>query len=82
MPAWSSPTTLGRERHYRLRSEGLGVVADLLREIGAVAARPPVTEATLDGLDLEVRRVGRDRRADEQRQDATDVPHRATGEIA
>lgn len=70
---------VGRERHYRLRSEGLAVVADLLREL---AARPPVTEVVLDGLDLEVRRVGRDRRADEQRQDTTDVPHRATGEIA
>lgn len=49
----------GRERHYRLVRSGLAPVADLL---DAVAPRPRFTERDLDGLDLEVRRAGRDRR--------------------
>lgn len=52
-------TDQGRERHYRLDRKGLLPVADLLREL---APTPLVSEHALDGLDLEVRRAGRDRR--------------------
>lgn len=48
----------GRERHYVLAREGLAPVAALLREL-----RGPVPEHLLDGLELEVRRTGRERRA-------------------
>jgi DNA-binding transcriptional ArsR family regulator len=47
----------GRERHYTLATPGLRPVADLLREL-----RGPVPEHLLDGLELEVRRTGRERR--------------------
>ena len=47
----------GRERHYALRSDGLGPVAALLREL-----RGRVPEQALDALDLEVRRTVRERR--------------------
>jgi DNA-binding transcriptional ArsR family regulator len=50
----------GRERHYRLDRSGLGSVRDFLN---GLTLDPPFTESDLDGLDLEVRRVGRDRRA-------------------
>lgn len=50
----------GRERHYRLDRTGLGPVRELL---DALAPTPPISERDLDGLDLEVRRAGRDRRA-------------------
>jgi DNA-binding transcriptional ArsR family regulator len=74
---------LGRERHYRLRAEGLGPLADLLTELGGSAARPPVPATALDGLDLEVRRVGRDRRAAEPAPNhSTHAPHPPTGETA
>jgi DNA-binding transcriptional ArsR family regulator len=49
----------GRERHYRLDRSGLGPVHELL---AALTVTPPFAESDLDGLDLEVRRVGRDRR--------------------
>ncbi|HSF99433.1 MAG TPA: metalloregulator ArsR/SmtB family transcription factor [Ornithinibacter sp.] len=52
---------VGRERHYRVRAEALHPVEDLLAEIAAAGARPPVTPTMLDALDLEVRRVGRER---------------------
>ena len=77
---------LGRERHYRIRAEGLSAVADLLVELSAAGARPPVPAAALDALDLEVRRVGRDRRADLSAPDrfahAPHAPHGPTGETA
>lgn len=49
----------GRERHYRLRPEALAPVASFVAEL---APRPPFAETVLDGLALEVRRTGRDRR--------------------
>lgn len=50
----------GRERHYRLDRAGLEPLAAFL---GALAAPvPPIPEGALDGLELEVRRTGRDRR--------------------
>lgn len=52
----------GRERHYRLEPDGLQPVADLLATLHPAPA-PPVSERMFDGLDLEVRRTGRDRRA-------------------
>lgn len=51
----------GRERHYRLRPEALAPVAALVSEL---SPRPPFAESVLDGLELEVRRTGRDRRAE------------------
>jgi DNA-binding transcriptional ArsR family regulator len=49
----------GRERHYRLRAEALAPVSRLVTEL---APQPPFAESVLDGLDLEVRRTGRQRR--------------------
>lgn len=49
----------GRERHYRLEPAALTPVVELLV---VLAARPPFGEHALDGLDLEVRRTGRERR--------------------
>ena len=48
----------GRERHYSLAGDGLVPVAGLLREL-----RGPLPEHVLDGLELEVRRTGRERRS-------------------
>jgi DNA-binding transcriptional ArsR family regulator len=48
----------GRERHYRLERAALTPVVELLV---ILAARPPIEEHALDGLDLEIRRTGRDR---------------------
>jgi DNA-binding transcriptional ArsR family regulator len=50
----------GRERHYRLDRSGLRPVHDLLAAMTPLA---PFSERDLDGLDLEVRRTGRDRRS-------------------
>ena len=50
----------GRERHYRLEPAGLRPVAALVAELAAPV--PPIPERALDGLDLEVRRTGRERR--------------------
>jgi DNA-binding transcriptional ArsR family regulator len=50
----------GRERHYRLRRDGLAVLTDWLRALEA--PQPPIPESAFDGLELEVRRTGRDRR--------------------
>lgn len=53
----------GRERHYRLERTGLEPVADLLAALsGSQAPAPPVPDLVFDGLALEVRRTGRDRR--------------------
>jgi DNA-binding transcriptional ArsR family regulator len=49
----------GRERHYRLERAALTPVVELL---AILAPRPPIDEHALDGLDLEIRRTGRDRR--------------------
>jgi DNA-binding transcriptional ArsR family regulator len=49
----------GRERHYRLEPLALTPVVELLADL---APRPPIDEHALDGLDLEIRRTGRDRR--------------------
>jgi len=50
----------GRERHYRLRRQGLAVLTEWLGSLGA--PQPPIPEAAFDGLELEVRRTGRERR--------------------
>ena len=57
---------VGRERHYRLRPDGLAPVVDLVADLAPVTppATAPVTTVALDALDLEVRRVGRDRRSE------------------
>lgn len=51
----------GRERHYRLVRDGLEPVRTWLDDVAATSA-PRIPEHALDGLDLEVRRAGRDRR--------------------
>ncbi|MCK0112439.1 metalloregulator ArsR/SmtB family transcription factor [Ornithinimicrobium sp. F0845] len=59
-----SADDVGRERHYRLTPGGLAAVQTWLGGLGAVATATPgprVPEHVLDGLDLEVRRAGRDR---------------------
>ena len=54
----------GRERHYHLRQDGLAVLVDWLTALEASRApRPPIAESAFDGLELEVRRTGRERRA-------------------
>ena len=53
----------GRERHYRLDPSGLTSVREFLAELAGLASSPPFAESDLDGLDLEVRRTGRERRA-------------------
>ncbi len=49
---------VGRERHYRLRPEGL---AEVSAYVAALRATPPVPESAFDALDLEVRRTTRER---------------------
>ena len=51
----------GRERHYRVVPEGLAPVRALLEELAGPT--PPIAERVLDGLELEVRRTGRERHA-------------------
>ncbi|MBC2932889.1 helix-turn-helix transcriptional regulator [Nocardioides sp. zg-1228] len=54
----------GRERHYRLRPDGLAAVTEWLAALDPTGAPPPrFAQSAFDGLDLEVRRAGRDRRA-------------------
>ena len=48
----------GRERHYSLDRSGLAPVSRLLDELRPT---PPYADASLDGLDLEVRRTVRER---------------------
>ena len=62
---------VGRERHYRLRPEPLDEVRGFLDALASAAPRLPVTPEALDALDLEVRRVGRDRRATRSRPTTT-----------
>lgn len=55
----------GRERHYRLTPAGLDPVHSWLDQVATGPTSPPghrVPERALDGLDLEVRRTGRDHR--------------------
>ncbi|HET6969063.1 MAG TPA: metalloregulator ArsR/SmtB family transcription factor [Ornithinibacter sp.] len=70
---------VGRERHYRARPQGLRPLADFLTDLSPADLSPPVTPDALDALDLEVRRVGRDRR---QADDTPDHAHRHPGETA
>jgi DNA-binding transcriptional ArsR family regulator len=60
---------IGRERHYRLDRAGIEPVTALLAEL---SPSPPFTERAFDGLELEVRRVGRDRQAAERSQQHSD----------
>lgn len=54
----------GRERHYRLTPDGLSPVRTWVAEVStAPRPAPPISESALDGLDLEVRRTTRERRA-------------------
>lgn len=48
----------GRERHYRLERSGLAPVTDWLTRLDPA---PRFVESDLEGLDLEVRRVVRER---------------------
>ena len=74
-------TEAGRERHYVLTPDPLEQVAtfiDGLRSATSQPSTPPVTETALDALGLEVRRAGRDRRAEARtrhtsRSDTTDA---------
>ena len=50
----------GRERHYRAVPEGLEPLRALLTTL---TTPPPIPERLLDGLELEVRRTGRERRS-------------------
>ncbi|RNL61258.1 ArsR family transcriptional regulator [Nocardioides marmoriginsengisoli] len=50
----------GRERHYRLVRSGLAPVQAWVEALTRID--PPIPEHALDGLDLEVRRAGRERR--------------------
>lgn len=54
----------GRERHYRLVATGLTDVRAWLDDLSRAprTPRPPIPASALDGLDLEVRRTGRERR--------------------
>ena len=53
---------IGRERHYRAQPGTLAPLEAFLAELASAGARPPVSPTMLDALDLEVRRVGRNRR--------------------
>ncbi len=59
-PDWPRPRTTVASATTGSTAAGLGPVHDLL---AALTITPPFAESDLDGLDLEVRRVGRDRRA-------------------
>lgn len=59
----------GRERHYRLVPTGLGPVREWLE---GLSTAPRVSAHVLDALDLEVRRVGRDRAATTSTSDANE----------
>jgi DNA-binding transcriptional ArsR family regulator len=63
---------VGRERHYRVCPDALQPLEVFLAEIVRAGERPPVTATMLDALDLEVRRVGRDRLSGEDATRATD----------
>ena len=63
----------GRERHYRIDRSGLRPVHDLL---AALSPALPFSEHDLDGLELEVRRTGRDRRSSAVSQPAREAARR------
>ena len=65
MPASSSPTTSAASATTGPGPRGWRPSPPSSPSSLRRAARPPVTPAVLDALDLEVRRVGRDRRADD-----------------
>jgi DNA-binding transcriptional ArsR family regulator len=54
----------GRERWYSLRREGLGDLEAFTNDLRRPRAR--FAPRALDGLELEVRRAGRDRQADNE----------------
>lgn len=56
-------TVRGRERHYALRSDGLGPVTALVEELSGTTRVWRLGDGALDALDTEIRRTGRDRRA-------------------
>ncbi|WP_256839493.1 ArsR/SmtB family transcription factor [Ornithinimicrobium faecis] len=60
-----SAEDVGRERHYRLEAGALQPVRAWLESLPGTSG-PRIPEHALDGLDLEVRRTGRDRRATER----------------
>lgn len=69
----------GRRRRYRLHPESLDAVQEYL----ATLQRPPIPEAALDALDLEVRRASRDHRRSESPADrAADAASIDAEEIA
>jgi DNA-binding transcriptional ArsR family regulator len=73
----------GRERHYRLRRDGLTVLTDWLGALGAPGApQPPIAESAFDGLELEVRRTGRERRATTPSATPSPTPSRLQEDIA
>ncbi|WP_410872392.1 ArsR/SmtB family transcription factor [Nocardia sp. A7] len=53
--------THGRERHYQLAPAGLAPLHNYLEQLQPT--RLPIPEHAFDGLDLEVRRTTRERRA-------------------
>lgn len=63
----------GRTRVYTFAPDGLTAVRELLVSLDDTAAQrhpsPPIPAERLDALDLEVRRTGRERRADARRED-------------
>ena len=63
----------GRERHYRLRRDGLAVLTDWLAALEASGApRPRFAESAFDALELEVRRTTRGRAAERTPERAPD----------
>ncbi len=72
-------TTQGRERHYAVTPEGLAEVAELLSDLSVPVLR--LDPHTLDALDTEVRRAGRDRRRGASRSE-TESRHHEHEEIA
>jgi DNA-binding transcriptional ArsR family regulator len=74
----------GRERHYRLRRDGLVVLTDWLCALkGPATPQPRFTASAFDGLELEVRRTGRERRAAEPMAEApSDTPSRLQEDTA
>lgn len=67
-------TEAGRERHYRLRRDGLTPVTAWLDGLATpTTTGPRVSDTELDALDLEVRRTVRERRAPDTNDDAEET---------